>query len=291
MVREPGEQTFLLGLGCQKGGTTWLHSYLSGSPQVDPGYRKEYHVFDVRDLSSEISLRNRIFDLAEQSLAAARRGDEADAAVLHRMALFVDDNYYFDFFASLLAKRAETRLTFDLTPRYGLLSAQRFTRIREGFEKRGIRPVALLVMRDPVERTWSQIRMRAQRYPDRYSAPPDQILRERYAAPSYADRNRYDQTLVAADAGFGPDAVHHEFYERLFSEDRIRAICSFLGIDYRDPDFDLRRNAAPKEQGVELPEETARMVAQHHAEVYRAVAERFPHVDLLRLWPHSRHVL
>ena len=42
--------TFLLGVGCQKGGTAWMHRYLEASPQCDPGFRKEYHVWDALDL-------------------------------------------------------------------------------------------------------------------------------------------------------------------------------------------------------------------------------------------------
>ena len=44
-------KTFLLGVGCQKGGTTWLYDYLATSPQFKHGHRKEYHVFDAIDLA------------------------------------------------------------------------------------------------------------------------------------------------------------------------------------------------------------------------------------------------
>ena len=43
---------FVLGVGAQKAGTTWLHEYLASLPEVDLGFMKEYHVFDqnyVRD--------------------------------------------------------------------------------------------------------------------------------------------------------------------------------------------------------------------------------------------------
>ena len=52
--------TFLLGVGCQKGGTAWLHRYLEGSPQCDPGFRKEYHVWDALDLPAGRLARERI---------------------------------------------------------------------------------------------------------------------------------------------------------------------------------------------------------------------------------------
>ena len=41
------KKVFLLGVGCQKGGTTWLHGQLAKHPEVDLGFTKEYHIFDA----------------------------------------------------------------------------------------------------------------------------------------------------------------------------------------------------------------------------------------------------
>ena len=35
-------RTFLLGVGAQKAGTTWLHSYAASSPNTNMGDMKEY---------------------------------------------------------------------------------------------------------------------------------------------------------------------------------------------------------------------------------------------------------
>ena len=80
----PVTKTFLLGTGCQKGGTTWLFRYLKESPQYVRGYLKEYHVFDALDLESEQLTRNRIMKKAEQALAAVRAGEPPQAWALHR---------------------------------------------------------------------------------------------------------------------------------------------------------------------------------------------------------------
>ena len=47
------QPTFVLGVGAQRGGTTWLSRFLNHSPQFERGYRKEYHVFDALDLARE----------------------------------------------------------------------------------------------------------------------------------------------------------------------------------------------------------------------------------------------
>ncbi len=281
-------KTFLLGTGCQKGGTTWLFRYLKESPQYVRGYMKEYHVFDALDLESEHLTRNRIMKKAEQALAATRAGERPQAWALHRMSMYANPTLYYDYFSGLLMTRPEGRLTADMTPDYGMLPVERFRDIRQGFARRGVRTVSILLMRDPVERIWSHIRMQAQRFPKMFDQPLPDALRERYADPNYAMRTRYDRTIAALDEAFEPDELYFGFYEDLFSEQRVREVCSFVGIDFMPPDLDLRRNAS--ERPGDLPEDTVREVAGHFSDVYDAVATRFPDVDLAALWPSAGYV-
>ena len=44
---------FILGVGCQNGGTTWIDDQLSKVEQVDLGFQKEYHVFDTLYIEKE----------------------------------------------------------------------------------------------------------------------------------------------------------------------------------------------------------------------------------------------
>ena len=282
-------KTFLLGPGCQKGGTTWLYQHLKASPQFAHGYRKEYHVFDTRDLPSETWTRRRVIDLAEESLAALRRGEPGAADVLHRMSMVANPRFYFDYFAGLLAQRPESRATGDFTPDYALLPAARLRAIRRGFERRGVRAAAVFLMRDPVERTWSQIRMRAARLPESFAAAPAHVvLSEQHDHPTYALRNRYHDTVRALDEAFGQD-VHYELYERLFTAEAVGQVSRFAGMDPHEADFDRITNASGTLAGP--PEDVVRRVALHYADVYRGVAERFPDLDLREWWPSAHHVL
>jgi hypothetical protein len=92
--------TFALGLGCQKGGTSWLHDYLAASPQCDPGFRKEYHVFDGLDLASEAWMRRRVVTRATKAVDALDRGVAADADALRQASFYADPETYFDYFTS-----------------------------------------------------------------------------------------------------------------------------------------------------------------------------------------------
>lgn len=280
-------RTFVLGVGAQKAGTTWLYRYLQESPEFVAGYRKEYHVFDTLDLASESWTRNRIITLAESALTDLREGRPADAAVLHRMSMYGNPAYYYDYFAALLQQEPDRHVTADVTPAYALLSVGRLREIRQEFADRGVRAVAVFLMRDPVDRIWSQLRMQHQRKAAPGDPSAEQRVLEQYAEPQYAARSEYHRTIEALDEAFGDD-VHYDFYERLFTPEAVAGLCEAVGISMHPPALERRRNEAPAE--ADLPDSTQRTVATHLSEVYRRVAERFPDVDLAAIWPSARHV-
>jgi hypothetical protein len=283
-------KTFLLGVGAQKAGTSWLHHYLSRSPQCARGYRKEYHVFDSVDLPDE-QWRGRNLDMAQAELDKLRRGEPADPAHLHRAAMISDPEFYFDYFTGLLRRRSRIRLTADVTPEYALLPEERLVQIRDGFAKRRVRTAALFLMRDPVERIWSQIRMQEGRQTGRFPDSADRMVGSLHTDPRYASWSRYELTVRNLDRVFEPDDLYYGFYEELFDPGRVAEICRFVGVDYRDPDFSRRANESVPKRVATLPDDVVAEAAGHFRETYEAVAERFPDQNLAALWPSSRFVL
>ncbi len=290
------DRTFLLGVGAMKAGTTWLHDYLAASPQCQPGHRKEYHVFDSLDFPAEQGrepwLLHRVVDKARASLDEVANGGPADPTYLHQAAMIADEQLYFDYFTALFSRDPATRLTLDITPGYALLSADRLASIRAEFERRAVRPIALFLLRDPVERIWSQVRMQKRRRPENNPGSAEELVAQRYAEPSYAERTRYEATVRHLDTVFG-DQAGYGFYEELFdpatTERELRATCRLAGIDFHEPDLDARFNVSPRSAA--LPEETVRAMAEHYRPTYEFVASRFPDRDLPRIWPSARFVL
>jgi hypothetical protein len=286
------DRTFLLGVGAMKAGTTWLHDHLAASPQCEPGLRKEYHVFDSLDLAKEPYLLHRVVARARASLDEVAEARPTDPTFLVQAAMIADEELYFDYFTALFARSPETRLTLDITPGYALLSADRLAAIRASFEQRGVRAVAAYLLRDPVERIWSQVRMQKRRRPENNPGTAEELVAQRYAEPAYAERTTYDVTIGSLDAAFGELAAY-AFYEELFdpatSASETARLSAFLGIDHRDPDLAAQFNVSPR--SAELPEATVRAVAEHFRPTYELVASRFPDRDLPRIWPSSRFVL
>jgi hypothetical protein len=286
------DRTFLLGVGAMKAGTTWLHDYLAASPQCTPGLRKEYHVFDSLDLAKEPYLLHRVVAKAHASLDEVAQARPTDPTFLVQAAMIADEQLYFDYFTALFARSPKTRLTLDITPGYALLSPARLASIRSAFEQRGVRAVAAYLLRDPVERIWSQVRMQKRRRPENNPGTSEELVGQRYAEPAYAERTRYETTVRNLDESFG-ELAHFAFYEELFDRATAAAavarLSGFLGIDPREPDLDARFNVSPR--SAELPEATVREVAEHFRATYEFVASRFPERDLSRIWPSSRFVL
>lgn len=276
--------TFVLGLGCQKGGTTWLHDYLSHSPQFDPGFRKEYQVLNAHFGRGK---NWRALKEADAALERIREGTATreDADWLRHAGFHADVGTYYDYFTELLRPDG-VRATGDITPAYAALGREQLAEVRRVFAERNIRTVAVFLLRDPAERIWSSIRMGHGRYEGvRAKGTPEELALRNFAAQHQAVRTRYDRTLAAMDAVFGPDEIVVEFYERLFDRDVLQRICARIGIDFHEPDFGHRVNVSKTK--AELPVETAKKIADHYGVVYDAVAERFPDVDLDALWPSA----
>jgi hypothetical protein len=286
-----GAKSFLLGVGCQKGGTTWLHDYLGTSGQVDLGFAKEYHVFDALDLDFAEAYRKKV--RAKARKAVNGKGNPArQAKALRSLQFQLDPESYFDYFQLLLLRRPAVRLSADITPSYAGLGAERFAFIRQGFAARGVPVRVIFLMRDPVERIWSSVRMNYREHTARrpnsalLRTPQETVLLRSHKNPPHAVRTRYDLTIAALEQVFTPDEIHYEFYERLFSDAAVARICDFLGIAPVPADFGRRLNASPK--SAELPEAAARTVARSYRAVYEALGARFGAETLAGLWPNMR---
>ena len=136
------QKTFLLGVGAQKAGTSWLHDQLHRRRDADFGFLKEYHVFDALELEHFSSFR-------PQNPSPLKWRTWRRARMIRR------PERYFSYFASRL-KPSHIRLTGDITPSYAGLSAKSFQHIRNAFAQRGVTTRAVFIMRDPVERFLSQ---------------------------------------------------------------------------------------------------------------------------------------
>lgn len=283
------KQTFLLGIGCQKAGTTWLWSYLDGVEGTALAWPKELHVLDAMlrpDLNAEFWLKAKVQELSQPppKKFALRKPAPQPRMVepAQRIAMIANPQLYVDFFRGI---DPAAGIVGEITPSYATLGADHFAFIRDLLEPHfDLRIVVLL--RDPVARAFSAAkhlqRLYAEDFPVAMGMDANAYFDSILASSYILERQDYERVLTTLDTAFGPGQVHVEFYERLFTRQAVRAITDFLGLAPKDADFDRRRNVGMK--AATLDPQLARRAREAYAATYEYCEARFGKALIEELW-------
>ncbi|MEM7810478.1 MAG: sulfotransferase domain-containing protein [Planctomycetota bacterium] len=262
-------KTFLLGVGAQKAGTTWLHEYVHRVPSTRGRRPKEFHVWNA-------------IDAAGTGDAATARADTWSRKDLLMTVFRKQPWLYFTYFSGLLSLPG-TKLVTDITPTYSSLSAATFGRIRDGFAGRGVEVKVVFLMRDPVERLWSAVRMARRKRPDAAGRPDEtEEIASYYATDHALIRGRYDRTVANLESVFEPESVFFGFFESLFDHTTLERLSGFLDVPIDVEFADRQYNVSAKKAGDDLPTHLAARIASDYREVYDFCGHRFP--DSRNLW-------
>ncbi len=229
------QPAIVFGIGAAKAGTGWLQTYLRDHDDCFFRNLKEIHYFDSLDFAMGDHYRH---DLAGRICGARTRlANHHDAQNNTWLPLLISDMSEWlemfdgqssiddDYLEYLGLKRDDVLLIGDFTPAYAGCSKEMLAHM---FELGG-NVMFIYILRDPVDRLWSHIRMDA-RGAD--TVPVDAII-EQYlsdARPNIAHESDYRGRIGALLEVVPPQNVHLEFFERLFTKEAIEKICGFLGI-------------------------------------------------------------
>lgn len=222
--------SFVLGIGAQKAGTTWLHAWLSSHPSCVSGPMKEFHYFDAvqRRMQPGIRLRATALQRAHDRGAPQQRIARIERLQEICAAPDADHQSYLDL---LLDGVPNGKIALDFTPEYSRASGEVFAQMAA---LPGVRMIFLL--REPVARFWSALRMKVSRLSD----PSDDF--EKFCR-DYLDEliqegqggifqgTDYAQTLTNLETHVAADQKLILFYENLFEQDTADRVCQFLGIE------------------------------------------------------------
>lgn len=278
--------TFVLGVGAQKAGTTWLFEYMNHFHSADFGDLKEYHIWDAISLktlndfdmrSTPISFRMRMRILKRGLLKRTQ-----DASIIRRR-LQSRPSHYFDYFEALLANEHIT-LTGDITPSYSGLSTQTLTTIKDGFERRGITVKVVFFMRDPVERSLSAIRMYRSMKRTREQGV-NVGLNDSDAVLHYLDtaqfrvRGHYHETLKRLSNVFEADNVYVGLYENMFTIAEVERLSRFFNVQANPEFIEKRFNTSVHDS--KLPQGVRAEAKEKLSDVYEYCFEHFPETKTL----------
>lgn len=290
------QKLFVLGLGAQRAGTTWLHKQLNRCDAVDMGFTKEYHAL----INPKASLRGqwrrhrRQQKQLKTSFGSTRRFSHEQFLALppeqKQLLMRLRRRHYVDYFDHLVADTPTIQATGDISPYYAQLQAASLRDIRRQLRRRGFMVKLIFLIRDPVDRIQSQLRLiqREGHVPELSQiADPDRALAAHYRSARCERHSRYEHTLAAIEAAFPPNDVLVEFHERLFQPASHTRIARFLNLDLPPPDLTSKINAAPGSQCRDI--HLLRAIAHHYAPTYAACRERFGD-QVEQLWPYARLV-
>lgn len=230
-------------IGAAKAGTSWLHRQLAAHPDCHFRTIKELHYFDALEngkLSDELAKhRDQQKELLERVAASSRAPGQEQALRLADRAAWMDvlergddTAAYIDY----LQNGAEGRLVGDMTPSYALLPEARLAAMAT------MAPDVrfLYLLRDPVDRLWSHIRMIAARRDDQGMVTERRcarILKRTLAGRETQIVNRSDYAgALARLKALSPAKVLVETFEDMLQGDGLARICDFLGIARIAPD-------------------------------------------------------
>ena len=280
-----------IGIGAQKAGTTWLLEQLSQHPGVFTPATKELHFFNGRDLGHPLTYFGRVrldtwhgrfYRLQTRRALRALREQPKDADRWWLAAYHLGPRTAASY--RRIFRGAGQKLCGEFTPDYGPISEQEIQRAIRMFPSAKF----ILVLRDPVDRRWSNILhvLRATgRRPDTMSAA------ELKAVLDNDEIGDYQAILSSWESHLEPERLGIFFYDDLVESPRsfYRQVVEFIGAD---PDFepsDLSVRVHETRSLGEMPPDIESWAAAELEPLTAWLTQRFPGNRHVEAW-HRRVV-
>ncbi|TCK99837.1 sulfotransferase domain-containing protein [Shimia isoporae] len=262
-------RTFILGVGAQKSGTTWLHAQLDKQPSFTRSFTKEHHIFDAIHLPECVGFRTNV-ELKAMDLLKSGHESYEGHPIMKRLAMLADPNQYFAHFNAIIPN--PTGMSADITPSYSGLPIQVLRKIRNRFDRLGITVKVVFLMREPITRAESAMRnhLRDQgKIQDVTEAEANRKLLRQVGSEEDALRSSYHLTVRNLRKVFSSENIYLGFFETMFEDSELNRIAEFLKIDPSLFDTGKVVNASPAK--ILYPSESMLQMRKHYSTVYEFV--------------------
>ena len=237
--------TILFCVGATKAGTSWLYRYLHDHPDCAMPAVKEAHYWDTFDAEarkkqvSNFRVRLRELRSAKEDAAAEGKGwkvENLDRRIneMKRLIKVLEADRAEDagYQGWLTDRRNDAKVIGDMTPNYATLSDEMLARMRDLTPKAKF----IFLIRDPLDRLWSHIRMQARRQRqdhEVYEKKSNNILYRilnRGQEGHILERGDYPKIIRKLRRVIPEARLLIVFAEELFSAGGMDKVCAFLGI-------------------------------------------------------------
>ena len=237
------------GIGAEKSGTSWLHNYLSGHPDVHfPRYEKELHYWSSAlrgpKLPELLSRQMPRGPLRSFLGSVARPGKNLWRIRKNRFLrrwykAFTEESPTQSVYCDVLFwGYRNQKVAGEITPAYARCNEETLA------EMAALAPDVrfIFIMRDPVSRLWSGCRHQLRRKLGRDDTTTDAVAKrvlsclgeaseiDRYGKVAF-EASSYDLTIRHLENVVSPDKIAYFFYETMFQQSEIDRLCAFLGIE------------------------------------------------------------
>lgn len=269
-------------IGAQKAGTTWLYENLRRHPGIWMPPEKELHYFDEKqyfDASLRDKLRgDREIDLRWRRQVSRRLRGYRGGLLRGKYPpkdLLWDARYFLrpttdEWYASLF-EPGRGRVTGETTPTYSMLGPEAVSRIYDLMPRAKI----IFMMRNPVERAWSQAMMGlGGKRP--VGEVPDERLRWFFNRRRSRRLSNYLRTLKVWGDVFPKEQIFVGFLEDIhFYPNRLlRRLYRFLGVDV-SADYRVIRRKVHAGQADKVPAHLAAELAELYRDQLGRLAGQF----------------
>jgi hypothetical protein len=268
-------KTFLIGVGAMRCATSWIHHYLASLREVAVSPLKELHFFSKKFPAHALSDMD-AFALKRLGFHMEQAGDAVEnlrdrptfQASVDRVQMIYDDDAYFGHFARLCGPF--TRTICDITPAYAVIGRTGFAYLKDFCASQEIALKLLFVMRDPVDRLWSQLCHLGKINPknDIVAKWPEAIR-----SPAVCARADYRRTVSDLDDVFPAEDILYLFYEDLFTDASLRRLSRFADVGFHPGDTGEARNRTAVK--IDLPEDARVAFSSVLAPQYAFCRQRF----------------
>jgi hypothetical protein len=255
------DPTILFGVGATKAGTSWLYRYLHDHSECAMPAVKEAHYWDTFDAEpcdkqvAAYRVRLHELQLAKDAAVQAGQGWKVDnmtrriGEMTQLIAVLESDRNGDTRYADWLFQgRGHARVVADMTPNYATLPDEMLARML------ALSPQTkfIFLIRDPLDRLWSHIRMQARRQRqdhEVYEKKSNNILYRilnRGDERHILERGDYPKIIRRLRRVIPKNRLQILFTEDLQTPHGLSQLCSFLDIEAVTPDLPDRVHTGPE---------------------------------------------
>lgn len=275
-------KTFILGVGAQKAGTTWLFKQIKKHSGFKMGIKKEMRFFKGYGQGTKFKTK--------KNLSAK------DQEYIRLISSFKKNpQEYFDYFVKLASDDSVTHVG-EITPIYCDLEIEQLEYIRDNLDKTNFEKKIVFLIRDPFKRILSHFsfgmrrkhfgKMNGKKIDRRIRKNPyllvdnyteEQIIdlvRDAYKSEKYKKRTQYEIIIPKLLKVFKKEEVFIDFFEDMFNYEFCKRFAQFSNLNDLVMDFSSSSNVSPKFKP--LPNEIKLEIISYYKDTYHYIKSIYP---------------